>query len=65
VLMPESGESIRVRTLLNADQYALALQAHATHGSYLRLTGRLLPGQRIRQLIELIQIGIVGGSCCF
>ena len=47
------GESIKVRTALDAAQYALADRAHMTDGAYVRVRGQLRPGRQPRQLVNV------------
>lgn len=53
LLLADEGESVRARTVLSADDYALAHQAHVTNGSYVRVTGCLRPGRQPRQLTDV------------
>jgi hypothetical protein len=59
ILLAEEGETIRVRTVLTPEQYAIADQAHMTNGAYIRVTGRLRPGRQPRQLSHITHFGIV------
>lgn len=59
VLLAEEGETIRVRTVLTPDQYAIADQAHMTNGAYIRVTGKLRPGRQPRQLSNITYFAIV------
>jgi hypothetical protein len=52
LLQPEEGETVRARMVLSADDYAKADHAHMTNGSYVVVTGRLLPGRQPRQLTD-------------
>lgn len=52
LLLPE-GETVRALVELSAEQYLAAMKAHRTHGAYVMLRGRLLPGRQPRNLIEL------------
>lgn len=52
-IFSHDGETIRVRTSLNEDQYALADAAHMAHGQYVVVCGRLRPGRQPRQLVQL------------
>jgi len=53
VLLPMEGESIKVRTSLNVEQYRIADRAHMTDGAYVRVRGLLRPGRQPRQLANL------------
>ncbi|HVG49924.1 MAG TPA: hypothetical protein VM899_17510, partial [Rubellimicrobium sp.] len=53
LLLSEEGESVRARVSLNADQYAIADEAHMRAGAYVRVEGKLLVGRQPRQLVEL------------
>jgi hypothetical protein len=53
LLLADEGESVRARTVLSADDYAQAHQAHVTNGSYVRVTGCLRPGRQPRQLTDV------------
>lgn len=50
LLLPDEGETVRVKVSLSADDYRKADTAHMTHGTYVRVTGRLRPGRQPRQL---------------
>lgn len=52
LLLPE-GEIVRARVDLNADDYLEASKAHLSHGSYVRLRGRLRQGRQPRQLTNV------------
>jgi hypothetical protein len=49
----QEAEVIKARITLNAEQYRQADRAHMTPGAYLRLKGRLHPGNQPRILAEL------------
>lgn len=59
VLLAEEGESVRARTVLTPEQYAIADQAHMTNGAYVRVTGKLRPGRQPRQLADITDFRIV------
>lgn len=59
LLLAEEGESVRARTVLTPDQYAIADQAHMTNGAYVRVTGKLRPGRQPRQLTDITEFNIV------
>lgn len=59
ILLPEEGESVRARTILTPEQYAIADEAHMTNGTYVRVTGRLRPGRQPRQLTDVSGFNIV------
>lgn len=52
-IFSHDGETIKVRTSLNEEQYAVADEAHMSHGKYVVVCGRLRPGRQPRQLIQL------------
>jgi hypothetical protein len=56
MLLAEEGESVRARTVLTPEQYAIADQAHMTNGAYVRVTGKLRPGRQPRQPRQLTDI---------
>jgi len=58
LLLPE-GESIRARINLNADDYAIADQAHMSDGAYVQITGRLHPGRQPQQLTSISRFHLV------
>ncbi len=58
LLLPE-GEQVRVRTNLDADQYARADRAHMSEGAYVMVTGRLHPGRQPRLLSALRTFDLV------
>lgn len=53
LLLPDEGETVRARAVLNADDYMKADQAHMTNGAYIRVTGRLRPGRQPRQITDI------------
>lgn len=53
LLLPDEGESVRVRTVLSADDYATADLAHMKNGAYVRVTGCLRPGRQPRQMTDM------------
>jgi hypothetical protein len=59
VLLAEEGETVRARTVLTPEQYAVADQAHMTNGAYVRIDGRLRPGRQPRQLTDITNFEIV------
>jgi hypothetical protein len=61
LLPPGEGETVRARTILNADDYALADEAHMTSGAYVRITGRLRPGRQPRQITDMTRFEVLPG----
>jgi len=61
LLLPDEGETVRVRTILSAENYAEADRAHMTNGTYVRLTGRLRPGRQPRQLTDMTRFEVLRG----
>jgi hypothetical protein len=61
LLLPGEGETVRARTTLNADEYAVADRAHMINGAYIRITGRLKPGRQPQQITEMIRFELVPG----
>jgi hypothetical protein len=59
VLLPDEGEIVRVKTLLNADDYEKAITAHKVNGTYVRVTGRLRPGRQPRQMTHVTQFQLL------
>lgn len=59
LLLPDEGETIRVRTVLNVDQYYVADRAHMTNGAYILVTGRIWPGRQPRQLTEITRFELL------
>jgi hypothetical protein len=59
LLLPGEGETVRARTILNADDYAVADRAHMTSGAYIRITGLLRPGRQPRQITDMAQFEIL------
>ncbi len=53
LLLPDEGETVRVKVSLSADDYGRADTAHMTNGAYVRVTGRLRPGRQPRQLTDI------------
>lgn len=53
LLLPDEGESVRVRTVLSANDYATADMAHMRSGAYVRVTGCLRPGRQPRQMTDM------------
>lgn len=53
LLLPEEGETVRARTVLSADDYQKADNAHMTNGAYVRVAGRLMPGRQPRLLTDI------------
>jgi len=53
LLLAGESETVRVRTVLSAEQYAIADKVHMTNGAYVRVAGRLRPGRQPRQLTEV------------
>lgn len=58
LLLPE-GETVKVRTNLNADQYHSADKAHMSDSSYVKVTGKLHPGRQPRQLSDLKSFDLI------
>ncbi|NKL63909.1 hypothetical protein GFM09_21615 [Rhizobium leguminosarum bv. viciae] len=52
LLLPD-GEIVRARVDLDAEDYLKANAAHLSHGSYVRLKGRLRQGRQPRQLLNI------------
>jgi hypothetical protein len=59
LLLPDEGETVRVKTTLTAADYAKADQAHMQNGAYVMVTGRLLSGRQPRQLSNLSHFSLV------
>ncbi|ARP79911.1 hypothetical protein CAL12_03115 [Bordetella genomosp. 8] len=59
VLLPDEGETIRVKTMLSADDYEKAITAHKVNGTYVRVTGRLQPGRQPRQMTHVTQFQLL------
>jgi hypothetical protein len=59
LLLPDEGESVRARTILNACDYAVADRAHMNNGTYIRITGRLRPGRQPQQITDMSRFEIV------
>lgn len=53
LLLPEEGETVRVKITLSYDDYRTAHQAHINPGAYVQVTGRLRPGRQPRQLTHV------------
>jgi hypothetical protein len=53
LLLPEEGETVRARTVLDVGQYENADKAHMTNGAYIKVVGRLMPGRQPRQLTDI------------
>jgi hypothetical protein len=62
LLPPGEGETVRARTILNADDYARADWAHMNNGAYVRITGRLRPGRQPRQITDMTRFEILRGQ---
>jgi hypothetical protein len=65
LLLPD-GEQLRARTVLDADQYAMADKAHMTEGTFVKIQGRLQSGRQPRQLndlqsFEFVRVGAISG----
>jgi hypothetical protein len=52
-IFSHDGETIKVRTSLNEEQYAVADAAHMSCGKYVVVCGRLRPGRQPRLLVNL------------
>ncbi len=50
---------IRARITLDAQQYIVADQAHMTVGAYIKVKGKLLPGNQPRNLTEFSQFDVI------
>lgn len=61
LLLPGEGETVRARTMLDADDYEVADRAHMTSGAYVRVTGRLRPGRQPRQITEMAEFELLPG----
>lgn len=59
LLLPDEGETVRARTVLSADDYRKADQAHMTNGAYIQVAGRLLPGRQPRQLVNVSKFSLL------
>jgi len=59
LLLPDEGETVRARTMLGADDYAAADQAHMTNGAYIRITGKLKSGRQPRQLTNATRFEVI------
>ncbi|MGF7133125.1 hypothetical protein P3T40_004616 [Paraburkholderia sp. EB58] len=62
LLLADEGETVRARTVLAPDEYALADQAHMTNGAYVRVAGRLRPGRQPRQLTNMTSFELLDTS---
>lgn len=62
LLLPDEGEIVRARTVLNAADYAEADRAHMTNGAYVRVIGRLRSGRQPRQLTDMSAFGVLLNS---
>ncbi|SEL82208.1 hypothetical protein SAMN05216359_11842 [Roseateles sp. YR242] len=62
ILLPEEGETVRVRAMLNADSYEKAHRAHMRSGAYVQVTGQLLSGRQPRQLVAVSGFELLGSS---
>jgi hypothetical protein len=49
----QEGETIKARTNLTAEQYVAADKAHMTTGAFIRIKGKLHPGNQPRNLTEV------------
>ncbi|RVK93387.1 hypothetical protein [Sinorhizobium meliloti] len=61
LLLPE-GEIVRARTMLDADDYAKAGEAHMRNGSYVRVTGKLRQGRQPRQFVDMTSFEVLSGG---
>jgi len=59
LLLPDEGETVRAKTALSAEDYAKADRAHMTNGTYVQVTGRLLPGRQPRQLMSVSRFDLI------
>ena len=59
LLLPDEGESVRARTVLSAENYTKADNAHMTNGAYVRVTGRLHAGRQPRQLTDMTNFDVL------
>jgi len=59
LLLPDEGETVRAKTALSAEDYAKADRAHMTNGTYVQVTGRLLPGRQPRQLMSISRFDLI------
>jgi hypothetical protein len=53
LLIPDEGETVRVKASLSAVDYNTAYNAHIKNGAYIQVTGRLRPGRQPRQLTDV------------
>lgn len=58
LLLPE-GEMVKARTILNAQQYENAYEAHNTDRIYVRVFGRLHPGRQPRALTDITKFDLI------
>lgn len=55
-LQPRDGdELVRARVILNADQYAEAIEAHKTENAYIAVRGKLQDGRQPRALSDVVR----------
>lgn len=62
LLLPDGGETVRARMLLDADDYDKAYRAHKSNGAYVRVVGRLMPGRQPRLLTQVSAFELLSGS---
>ncbi len=61
-ILPEDGESIRVKARLTAEQYSAALRAHETPHTFVRLKGKLRQGRQPRVLVDVTQFEVLSDT---
>ena len=49
----QEDEIIKAKTSLNSNQYIEADKAHMTHGTYIKIKGKLHPGNQPRNLTDV------------
>ena len=59
LLLPDEGETVKARVVLSAKDYKKADHAHMRNGTYVQVTGRLLPGRQPRQLVDVTRFVLV------
>jgi hypothetical protein len=62
LLLRDEGETVRARTMLNAEDYAKADRAHMDGRLLVRVSGLLWPGRQPRQLTELSSFELLNSS---
>ncbi|MCY1060663.1 hypothetical protein [Nannocystis sp. SCPEA4] len=59
LLLRDEGETVRAKTMLSAQDYAKADQAHMINGAYVRVSGYLQPGRQPRQLTNVSHFEVI------